>query len=73
MGRVEGGKVPVPVPGAEVGMGGAVVSPMLERVFSSGVPGLGTKIVLRTSRRPRRVLVRRDGAAGACCGGVSNV
>jgi hypothetical protein len=30
---------------------------------SSGVAGLGTKIVLRTSRRPRRVPERRAGTA----------
>jgi hypothetical protein len=33
---------------------------------NSGVGGLGTKIVFRTSRRPRIVLARFDGAA-CCC------
>lgn len=40
------------------GTGG--ISPML---VSSGVAGLGTKIVLRTSRRPRRVPERLGGTA----------
>jgi hypothetical protein len=40
------------------GIGG--ISPML---VSSGVAGLGTKIVLRTSRRPRRVPERLGGIA----------
>jgi hypothetical protein len=34
-------------------------------LVSSGVAGLGTKIVLRTSRRPRKVPERLGGAA--CC------
>lgn len=44
------------------GNGGTEDSP---RVVSSGVAGLGTKMVLRTSRRPRRVFERR--AVGAAC------
>jgi hypothetical protein len=35
-------------------------------LWSSGAVGLGTKIVLRTSRRPRRVEARFGGAA-CCC------
>lgn len=50
-----------PEPEPADGSGGA--SPIL---CNSGAAGLGTKIVLRTSRRPRRVDERFGGAA-CCC------
>jgi hypothetical protein len=47
---------------SELADGTGGISPML---VSSGVAGLGTNIVLRTSRRPRNVPERLGGAA--CC------
>ena len=57
-------------PDAEGGLGPVAcivegASPMLCKLCNSGAAGLGTNIVLRTSRRPRSVL-DRFGAA-ACC------
>lgn len=55
------GNVAVEGPEPAEGSGGA--SPIL---CNSGAAGLGTKMVLRTSRRPRRVDARLGGAA-CCC------
>jgi len=58
------GEGKVALEGAEpvAGNAGADDSPM---ICNSGTAGLGTKIVLRTSRRPRSVLFRLGWAA--CC------
>jgi hypothetical protein len=57
------GNVVTPEPEPEPADGSGGASPIL---CSSGAVGLGTKIVLRTSRRPRRVDERFGGAA-CCC------
>lgn len=60
VGELEAGNVALDGADPVAGSAGCGDSPML---CSSGTAGLGTKIVLRTSRRPRRVLLRLGCAA----------